>query len=86
MSPRRLTANVFFTTSIQRGRAKTRPPSPRDVNSIVSKLELYVLFTDCGHDGAITSMEHSTVVQEDILHHVNDMAGGQHGEITTGLP
>ena len=85
LSPRRLTANVFNTKSRQRGRAETMLPSPRDI-SIVSKLELHVLFTDCRHDGAITSMEHSTAVQEDSLHHVNDMAGGQQREITTRHP
>ena len=30
-------------------------------------------------------MERSIVVQEDI-HHVNDMAGGQRGEMTRGYP
>ena len=86
LSSRRLTANAFFRKSCQRGRAKMMQPSSRDINSIVCKLELYVLFSVCGHHGAITSVEHSTVVQEDILHHVNDMAGGLRGEITTGHP
>ena len=62
------------------------PPSPRDFNNIVSKLELHVFFTDCSHDGAITGMERSTVFQEDILHHVNDMACGQRREMTRGYP
>ena len=51
----------------------------RDINNVVTKLELDVLFTDCDHNGATTSMEHGTIVREDPLHHVDDMAGGQWG-------
>ena len=60
------------------------PPPPRDINSIVSKLELYVLFTDCG--SRWRDHQHGSVsagVQEGIVHHVNDMVSGQQGEITT---
>ena len=43
-SPRRLTAYVFFSESRQRKRAETMPPFPRDIKSIVSKLELHILY------------------------------------------
>ena len=62
------------------------PPAPPDINSVVTNLELYVLFTDCGHDSAITSMEHCTVVLENILNHVDDMAGGQRNAVMIKRP